>query len=196
MGLISVSCALLYLHQGFAKKTNRGGWDTKRSTFSSERHTYFIILLILIGWGIIYFFAIHGILWFLPTEWGGLDEDGNWVTLRSSIAIIISSPIALLTVHKLHKYAENYERLTWLEADSAANKNILKNLSNCLKYNSIHDKSLLLMHYNDLKIKRDELQEEDKQNFGSDKEIKKKLEFAQTEINLLEQHYSHLIKAL
>jgi hypothetical protein len=110
-GLISTAayiCVIVFVIQATRKDNDRlyrmlNSSGIPRYTFS-DKVRYFVtkwyLLLALFGFIVCIGVGTYYFLWWLPNSWGHFDDEGSWVTLRSSLAglsaLFVGGPLAFL----------------------------------------------------------------------------------------------------
>lgn len=90
LGIYVFGSTFLFWYWAFKGKT-----EVIRS--DKERY-YFVFIGSLVGIGIFFYAGIKGVLFFIPESCGGIDEEGYFVSLKSSLAGITAT-IATFFVH-------------------------------------------------------------------------------------------------
>lgn len=113
IGVFFVVCALLWLLPSQVSKiilqarTSYGTID-RRKEKEREPFKMAFCFVSFIGWFLIYNNAFYGLLTFLPDEWGGKDEYGDWISYRSGIAGTASFWLSIFTLVQLEKLNAAY----------------------------------------------------------------------------------------
>ena len=108
IGTFFVVCALSWLLPSQVSKiiqstrTSYGTIDRRKEKKREPLKMAFCIVS-FIGWFLIYNNALYGLLTFLPDEWGGKDEYGDWISYRSGIAGTASFWLSIFTLVRLEK---------------------------------------------------------------------------------------------
>lgn len=113
LGILSVSCALAWLLPSQISKIIRPtktsyGTIDRRKEKEREPLKMAFYFVSFIGWFVIYDNAFYGLLTFLPDEWGGEDEYGDWTSYRSGISGIASFWLSIFTLVQLEKLNKAY----------------------------------------------------------------------------------------
>lgn len=61
-------------------------WELSMVSGDKPKRRYAYTVTCMIGFGVFSYYGIHGMLDWLPTYWGRQTEDGEWMTIASSIA--------------------------------------------------------------------------------------------------------------
>ena len=67
--------------------------------------------------------GIESLLVFIPKDWGGFDEDGDWRSSREEIALLLSFLSTYFIANLLSKYQKLKEKMQSLD-EQKKNKNI------------------------------------------------------------------------
>ncbi len=58
------------------------------------------MFFMLLGWGIVFYNGIYAVLWFIPSEWGGVGENG-WISNRASISGVLAALCVTITLFQI-----------------------------------------------------------------------------------------------
>ena len=109
----------------FDKIENPNAGQLSRTLTTKQKiQTFATISLIFIGWGIIYYNALYGTLWFLSENWGGRNEYGEWASMRSRLSGTGGVLLTFITIFYAQKGQKIYRRLKRLEKKNESNTNI------------------------------------------------------------------------
>lgn len=60
--------------------------------------------LMLLGWGIVFYNGIYAVLWFIPSDWGSVGEDG-WVSTKSGLSGTFMTVCLTVLMFHMYKYS-------------------------------------------------------------------------------------------
>ena len=104
-----------------------------RSLEKHHRLTYAIyISAFFTFWGVIGF-GIENWLFFIPSSWGGYNEDGEWSSGRSAIAGTLSFAGSFLVAYLFGKYEELTKKIKRLEEEKYKKEDEYKELQEKLE---------------------------------------------------------------
>jgi len=103
IGFVAICCAIAIQFPNIYNAMNENSQRREGRAWFYQYPMMFAGLSIL-GWGIIYYNAIYGVLWFIPADWGRVAE-GEWVSMRSGLAASMAPFGVLVTLFHIQKYA-------------------------------------------------------------------------------------------
>lgn len=87
----------------FMRKETREFWtDSLRSSRENPLEDI-VRTYVFFGWWVIFYGGLAPFFYFLPTEWGFLDVDNDWITPAKVISGALALPLALVIIGKLGK---------------------------------------------------------------------------------------------
>ena len=97
--------------------------DKNDSFRNHNRFTYGIYISAFITVMLTLSVGIESLLVFIPKDWGGFDEDGDWRSSREEIALLLSFLSTYFIANLLSKYQKLKEKMQSLD-EQKKNKNI------------------------------------------------------------------------
>lgn len=70
----------------FIRRRFEGAYGIKTNGFSNQlpKSEWFFLIALVAGLGILTYCAAYGLVWWMPHEWGGIDEEGDFRSMRTT----------------------------------------------------------------------------------------------------------------
>lgn len=73
--------------------------------------------VLLVGFGALGYFLSYGFIWWVPYDWGTLDEDGEFMPLRASVQGLVALGSSIGFIGCVENYVEPIRRAKMLKAN-------------------------------------------------------------------------------